>query len=107
MATARPNSSGDYALTVPGGLAVGNNALSVVYSGDTHYTGVTATLNTVTVAKGLLSTSVTAAFGTATIAGQPYTVNATISGTLASNTPRTGDLALMEGNRRWRISTWP
>ena len=56
VATASPNSSGYYALTVPGGLPVGTYSnLKVTYSGDTLYSALSYTMGTVTVSNDLLA----------------------------------------------------
>ncbi len=72
------NALGQVSLTAPSGavaaLAVGTHTISAVYSGDSSYAGGSATPLTVTVAKAVTSTALTAPYGgpfTATIAVLP------------------------------------
>ena len=89
-----PNSSGYYALSVPGGLPAGANSLKVVYSGDANYLALTSTLATVTSASDFLGLSYTGSV----LVGQPYTVGVSIlTGTTPVNPAPTGTLTLMSG----------
>jgi hypothetical protein len=92
LASTQANSAGQYLLTVPQGLALGTNALTVAYSGDTNYASATSNI-TLTVNNDLLSLS----YSTLVITGQPYTVSAAISGPLLGGAARTGTLSLVEG----------
>ena len=94
VATAAPNANGSFALTVPGGLTLGANSLSVVYSGDTNYATATQILQTVNAS--LVPDSVGLSYSTPQ-AGQPLTINAKINGTVLAGTTRTGTLTLSEG----------
>ena len=97
VATAPTNSAGQYALTVPSGsLAFGTNSLKVVYSGDSTYNAVSASLTLTGVST--LSTSIGLVSPTSLNLGQSLTVSAFINGTLASGLPRTGMLSLLEGS---------
>ena len=92
LATATPNSSGYYALTVPGGLPAGSNALIVSYSGDSNYAASSATAS-LTVNDDSLSLS----YSTVASVGQPYTVNVGIVTVAGVTAIPTGTLTLMEG----------
>ena len=94
LATSTPNSGGFYALSVPGGLPVGTDAVVVTYSGDSNYTSSssTATLN-------LVDDSLSVSYsGIQVLTGVNYTVSAAINGALVNgNAPRTGTLSLVDG----------
>ena len=91
LATATPSSSGYYALTIPVGLPAGVNNLTVSYSGDSNYAASTATLRARHLA--CVATSISLSYGSV-LAGQAFTMNAYINGSLLTNTPRTGTLTL-------------
>ena len=93
VATATPSSSGYYALTVPGGLAVGVDNLTVVYSGDSNYSALTVNLAPITVANDALAVS----YASNALVGQSYSLSAAINGALINSTPRTGTLSLVQG----------
>ena len=96
LATTTPASSGYYALTVPAGLAAGTHSLSVVYSGDTNYSGSTAILNTVTSAVRLQSVGLGISYSTP-LTGQAFSMTVGLSGTVLTGAARTGTLTLSEG----------
>ena len=105
IATATPNASGWFALTVPGGLAAGTaTGLQVVYSGDSSYAGSSQTLKPINVS--LVPDSVALSYSTPQ-AGQPLTINAKINGTVVTGVSRTGTLTLSEGVAQLRRSTSP
>ena len=93
LATATPSSSGYYALSVPAGLPLGSNVLTVAYSGDSNYGASTATA-TLTVAG---NDNFALSYTTSVLVGVNYTVSVAINGALVNNTPRTGTLSLVEG----------
>ena len=94
MATATPNSSGYYALTVAGGLPIGTHNLKVLYTGDTNYSALSITLPTVTSATDFIVPS----FTSPALVGQAYPVNVSFTGSLVNDTPRTGTLSLVSGS---------
>ena len=88
-------SSGNYALTVPGGLPLGSYSnLKVVYSGDSTYSALSSNLGTVTVSTDLLSLTYASS---QTLVGQPFSLNVAVQGGPGSTTPPTGTLTLSEG----------
>ena len=98
VATATPNGSGQYALTVTGGLPAGTYSnLSVVYSGDANYSALTTNLGTVTSANDFLGLS----FNSLNLVGMPYTVNVSIMTVPGSTPPPSGTLSWFPARRRW------
>jgi hypothetical protein len=91
VATATPNSSGYYALAVPGGLSAGSHALKFAYSGDANY-GASSMNCTMSVYNVAMSMS----YSTSVLANQPYTVKAKVTGPLIGDAPHTGTLSLVE-----------
>ena len=91
-----PNSAGYYTLTDTAGFPLGLQRLTISYSGDTNYSSNSASLAVTAVAS--LPTSVYDSYSTSAYVGMPYTVNATIYGTVALGTPRTGTLTLEDAN---------
>ena len=84
VSVATPDSNGNYALTVPAGLALGYNSLKVVYTGDANYSS-TSTLAGVTGVSSL-TTSLLPSYSTSATVGQPYTVSVAINGTVLAGT---------------------
>ena len=81
-------------MSVPSGLPLGNDVLSVAYSGDTNYSPASSTV-TINVNNDSLALS----YSTSVVAGLPFTVNAAINGALAEQQRLacSGTLSLVEG----------
>ena len=106
ITTTTPNSDGSFSLSVPAGLSVGSQTLTVVYSGDSTYApgSTNATLN-------ITNDTLSLAFSSTTVVGSPFSVSVAIltptSSSTSSNvqpavvtaTPPapTGSLTLMQG----------
>jgi hypothetical protein len=75
-------------------LALGNHALTASYGGTSTFDGSTSSALSVRVVGA--TTSLSTNWSTP-IAGQAWTVNAAVNGTLLTNTPRTGTLTLTQG----------
>ena len=102
ISTTAPNSAGYYWLTVPAGLAAGSDTLKVSYSGDANYQSSSAiTILTV------LNDQMAVQYSTQALAGQAYTVNAAINGSLVGGAPRRlGPCRWSKVPTRWPASTW-
>jgi hypothetical protein len=95
LGTSNVNSSGT-ATFQTSTLAAGSHTLTARYNGSTSFNASTSSTMNVSVTAAI-ATSLSVGYSTS-YANQPWTVNATIGGSLLANTPRTGTLTLTEGS---------
>jgi hypothetical protein len=95
LATATPNATGYYSLTVAGGLSLGAHSVKIVYSGDSLYAATSYSLATINVRQ--IGSSIALSYTTPQ-ANQSLTVNAKVNGSTLTDPPRTGTLTLSEGD---------
>ncbi len=96
IAKTTPTSSGQFPLSVVGGLPVGSHTLTISYSGDANYASATMTLPAINVASSA-STTTTLSGPTSVSAGQTVSYTAYVSAPGTSISVTSGTVTLYDG----------